>query len=59
MLAQLWADWLRAPGSAPAIDTDRVAAAVETARPVLCSLMVAVMLVFHHAEGARFIYFQF
>ncbi|MGI8809110.1 MAG: MBOAT family O-acyltransferase [Acidimicrobiales bacterium] len=66
VLAQLWADRVhRAPATPtdePTAETDarvRLAVAVETARPVLCAAMVAVMLVFHHTESTRFIYFQF
>lgn len=65
VLAQLWADRLHratvaeAGGTAETDDRPRLLVAVETARPVLCALMVAVMLVFHHTESTRFIYFQF
>jgi hypothetical protein len=59
VLAQLWADRLHGPAPAPALDRARVLVAVETARPVLCAAMVAVMLIFHHTESTRFIYFQF
>ncbi|HEV2758443.1 MAG TPA: MBOAT family protein [Acidimicrobiales bacterium] len=65
VLAQLWADRLHraapagTPDTAVPVDRARVVAAVETARPVLCAAMVAIMLVFHHTESTQFIYFQF
>jgi alginate O-acetyltransferase complex protein AlgI len=60
LLAQLWADRLIVTANVPpAVDRERVLTAVETARPVLCAAMVAAMLVFHHTQSTRFIYFQF
>jgi hypothetical protein len=64
VLAQLAGDRLRRSSvaqTAVAVPDDRVrlAARVEAAQPVLCAVMVAVMLVFHHTQSTRFIYFQF
>ena len=65
VLAQVWADRAadarreRAPRPAPAVVGAPVAVGLEMVRPVLCAAMVVAMLVFHHTESTRFIYFQF